>query len=157
MEVTNFKCDICGELYENFDHHIRQAHKPHKTFKCDVCKKSFSAKKGVKLHKISVHNKIKSYSCESCDKSFYTKVQLTSHSKITHEGIKKYECEYCQKSFGFNSSLKVHLKIMHEKTIHRKTFKALFSCQDITRTSPQTIKKQCLLTVSTIIQQLGLL
>ena len=55
-----------------------------KAFVCDVCKKSFTRKSSLNVHK-RIHAGIESFKCDVCDKRFTQKSNLTTHL-LVHSG-----------------------------------------------------------------------
>ena len=60
------------------------------------------------MHK-RTHNGIKSYKCDLCGKSFFSSGDLGQHKKY-HDGIKPYECYLCEKAFVLKNELTKHNK-----------------------------------------------
>ena len=100
-------------------------HVPERTFKCELCPKSFAAAKHLNLHytvthgrKVSKNVSEGSFKCELCPRSFAAAKSLNIHYTVTHERkVSKnisegsVKCELCQKSF---KNLKLHMFFMHK-------------------------------------------
>jgi KRAB domain-containing zinc finger protein len=89
---------------------------------CDVdgCKKNFTAKSSVLMHKRVVHEKVRKYRCEQCGSSFGNSTDLKRHSKV-HTGERPYACTECAMKFSEMASLRVHYRYKH-------TLKQPYSC-----------------------------
>ncbi|XP_055699590.1 zinc finger protein 892-like [Phlebotomus papatasi] len=79
-------------------------------FKCSMCPKTFSRKKGLEKHEIS-HMKRKGYSCTFCEKWFPSNSSRQRHERI-HTGEKPFTCSVCGRKFVQKEILKRHL-IVH--------------------------------------------
>ena len=66
-------------------------------FHCDHCKKIFSHKKNLNLHKRR-HLEQRPFPCTECEKSFIVGKDLRAHQCI-HNGDKPYPCNLCEKYF----------------------------------------------------------
>ena len=51
-------------------------------FRCDVCKKLFSGKSALTLHRKSIHERSTRVSCEFCLREFSWRSHLVSHARI---------------------------------------------------------------------------
>ena len=69
-----------------------------KEYECDVCKKRFSVKSSLTVHK-RTHTGEKPHECDVCKKIFSQKGNLAKH-KQTHTGEEPFECDVCQKRFS---------------------------------------------------------
>ncbi|VUZ51844.1 unnamed protein product, partial [Hymenolepis diminuta] len=56
-----------------------------KSFACDICKKSYSQKRYLKIHVMAIHENIRPFKCPKCEKSFPTAHLLKIHIKFFHE------------------------------------------------------------------------
>ena len=103
---------------------------------CDVCKKVYSSRKGMQVHKLAVHSGARPYVCEECGMSFSRKESYKRHNhnndrpflcsvcgktfarrhirdihEKAHYGEKRYGCEYCEKRFTTNQKKTIHERI----------------------------------------------
>ena len=78
-----------------------------KSFKCNLCDKTFKNVKALGNHK-NTHGELK---CRFCDKKFITKGPLTNHERVSHI-IKKqfFKCKFCNGLFMSSNTLNSHLK-----------------------------------------------
>ena len=89
-----------------------------KMFKCRVCNKSYSSKKGLLTH-MNVHDKLKAHQCQVCQKMFKSSQELIVHIRA-HTGEKPFACSLCGKRFSQQGNLSSHFKNVH---IGRREFK----------------------------------
>ncbi|XP_055616190.1 zinc finger protein 771-like [Toxorhynchites rutilus septentrionalis] len=85
---------------------VRYKRKP---FKCDMCKKTFTSKYGVRVH-MRIHTGERPYSCPHCQNTFADSSTLLRHIR-THTGERPYPCPHCPKSFKQASSRRGHIRI----------------------------------------------
>ncbi|XP_055629249.1 zinc finger protein OZF-like [Toxorhynchites rutilus septentrionalis] len=79
-----------------------------KPFKCDICKKTFTSKHGVRLH-MRTHTGERSFLCPHCQKTFRESSTLMKHIR-THTGERPHSCPHCPKTFIQHSTLQGHIR-----------------------------------------------
>ena len=80
-----------------------------KSFKCEICIKSFSNAFNLSLHQKWIHViEAQIYKCDICDKDFNTKSFLKTHMNVLHGNQKNYRCDICEKQFNTILSLRYH-------------------------------------------------
>lgn len=112
-------CNVCSkELTDklHLKHHIDKHHP--EFYSCNYCHKTFSNKRGCKLHEL-LHESKASFPCPSCDLVFKTVGRLKNHKESVHKSgsqnsINNYICPYCDRIVATLNNLKRHLRI-HEK------------------------------------------
>ncbi|XP_030752787.1 zinc finger protein 454-like isoform X10 [Sitophilus oryzae] len=77
------------------------------SFKCDICKKTFTTKKALKKH-LMRHTDERKIPCKICGKLFRFNYELTAHMR-SHEGP-TLQCDMCPKMFSHKSHLNAHRK-----------------------------------------------
>ncbi|CAL4067212.1 unnamed protein product, partial [Meganyctiphanes norvegica] len=82
--------------------------KPHITYQCCNCDKTFSHKRNHLRH-LRTHIGDKPYQCTYCEKAFSRNCHLIRHMNM-HTGDKPYQCSNCEKVFTSNSNLMNHLR-----------------------------------------------
>ncbi|XP_065578370.1 gastrula zinc finger protein XlCGF49.1-like isoform X3 [Artemia franciscana] len=102
-EEKSFKCDVCDRTYSRkstlSDH--RKTHAGKNPFECDVCKKHLTSNSNLNKHK-KTHSGEKPFKCETCGKTFRVNSNLSAHRR-THTGEKPFECGLSsQESFIWN-------------------------------------------------------
>ena len=70
---------------------------------CDVCKKVFTYKSKLKIHKL-IHSGTKDFQCDTCRKKFARKSDLIRHM-LVHTGEKDFQCHICLKKFAISISI----------------------------------------------------
>ena len=68
-------------------------------FTCNICSKSFTHSKTLKIHVCDVHEGHKDYKCDCCGKSCTTLKLLETHHHTVHDGYKDHKCDSCGKSY----------------------------------------------------------
>lgn len=115
--VLRLTCDQCPKTFKSrrcLVNHVID-HKQEKTFACDFpeCKKAFSCKSYLSMHKLQVHRK---RMCEICS-MMVTRNHMSEHIRIQHSGpnLKTIKCTApgCKKSFRSYHSLRYHRIAAH--------------------------------------------
>ena len=95
--------------------HIEAVRKGKKTFKCQICEKSFSQSavlwKFIRSQFMKTKN---SFKCNICDYSCYGKRDMNNHVGSVHEGKKPFKCKVCDKTFSFKSGMNTHIETVHD-------------------------------------------
>ncbi|XP_055634029.1 zinc finger protein 501-like isoform X2 [Toxorhynchites rutilus septentrionalis] len=103
---TQRKNDLDSSQKEVCLSSIRQ--KRWKPFKCDMCKKTFTAKHSVRVH-MRVHTGERPFSCSHCQKTFKESSTLLRHIRI-HTGERPHSCPHCPRTFIQHSTLQDHIR-----------------------------------------------
>ncbi|KAM8845744.1 uncharacterized protein AB9W97_000742 [Spinachia spinachia] len=104
---NNVDCTVCGMSCLSSNElltHVQDFH--NKTYFCDVCAKTFSDVRCLRLHE-RIHAGKKEFACQECDKTFYRREHLIVHVR-THSGEKPYHCDICGKAFSQSQNLTIH-------------------------------------------------
>ncbi|XP_053688887.1 gastrula zinc finger protein XlCGF49.1-like [Sabethes cyaneus] len=103
------KCDQCGVFLKSrstYTSHL-QRHKNVGRFECDLCNKSFAAKRDLQTHH-KVHDAMaERFSCDICGKDFGRIYSLLDHQKL-HNGATEFRCDKCGKIFSKRRHLLLH-------------------------------------------------
>ena len=109
-ESKKHKCQKCDKSYKekgNLNQHFKVAHDGMR-FECNICKKPFSAKHSMEVHKNDKHfDKGKKYPCNLCDRIFNDPGSRLRHVKVTHEDI-RLKCEFCNKTMSDKGTQGTH-------------------------------------------------
>ena len=94
--MDQHKCEICEYVFSaesELENHFSDVHqnegKTRTTLSCNICTKTFQAKRTLNLHLRIFHEGKKNYKCESCGKSFSRAENLKKHIHTIHEGHTK--------------------------------------------------------------------
>ena len=96
---------------------ISSDHEIKKVFRCEICGKIFTNKKGLMQHMDGVHNGNKPFKCDICDKSFSQKRDMNRHVASVHDGKKPFKCDICEYKCSLNQQMKQHVT----KSIKKQT------------------------------------
>ena len=127
---AGFSCSVCGKGFVSksvLSRHLLC----HETniemknfFKCDICQISFTGKRSLTQHNISVHEAKAKFTCSVCQRGFAFKCTLKNHL-LTHETYielkSPFKCDICQKRFLYH-----HILRQHNISVHGE--KAEFTC-----------------------------
>ncbi|CAL1283271.1 unnamed protein product [Larinioides sclopetarius] len=95
--------------FSQFETKAKQNCSEYESFRCDICMKYFSSKRGVRRHSI-LHNSER-HPCEWCGKVFRTSENLKRHCKNIHDvKVKSLNCPKCFKAFSRKKHLDIHFK-----------------------------------------------
>lgn len=112
-DVNYVPCHICGKLLKDnlyVEAHIRRIHSKvrNKSFKCEVCNKSYYTYGVMQNHKKLVHESIEKV-CHHCGKLFKHQTSLSCHIKTVHFGS-AIVCDICGKTV---KCISLHKKVNH--------------------------------------------
>ena len=88
QHLSNYK-NSSQKPRQNLKQNLEQNIYEEKTFRCDICSKSFKKNSSLKQHILSVHGG-KTFKCEICPPNFTHKRYLKIHNKSVH-GQKKIQ------------------------------------------------------------------
>lgn len=110
-KANRFKCDTCGEPFENFTK-FNEHKKTHggKRYQCGTCGKWFSKRYHMKNH-AQIHLGEKNFECPTCLKKYTNQGNLDRHIRVVHYKEKSYFCGICKKGFSQSATLKQHFAI----------------------------------------------
>ena len=84
---------------------------------CDICKKDFKTKSGMRIHLENLHGIKKEYSCGTCGKILKTEKSKDKHMEKIHgvqHQLPGIGCNLCEKVFLFENELNEHIEKAHE-------------------------------------------
>lgn len=85
-----------------------------KSYQCQFCQSTFSARGQLNRHTRRVHEKIKTEVCEPCGRLFFSKTDRDRHLSQVHHQRRKLSCLECNSSFKAKQNLGTHLKSVHK-------------------------------------------
>uniref|UniRef100_A0A3B4F4S4 C2H2-type domain-containing protein n=1 Tax=Pundamilia nyererei TaxID=303518 RepID=A0A3B4F4S4_9CICH len=103
-----FRCDLCGKTFSyrrSLKVHQRR-HTGDKMNYCKECGSGFPTSSALKKHEL-YHSGVKDHLCDQCGSSFTTADHLKDHKRV-HTGEKPYKCRHCDKSFSRSSGCNRH-------------------------------------------------
>ena len=110
-------CHICGiakSRKSDLKDHLSDVHHIGSPRVCNICKKKFKYKKGLKQHEKTQHEGKFKHNCEEDDCNFGTdgKQLFQTHRVRFHDESppKKYQCKKCREIFDGQNLLTKHLK-----------------------------------------------
>lgn len=89
---------------------------------CDMCKKQFKTKRGLKIHISSFHIKSETvkqdqkengYQCKECNTTLSSMRNLKRH-QATHNSEKCFKCSYCDSKFNSQQNQYYHERYVHK-------------------------------------------
>ncbi|XP_046385375.1 uncharacterized protein LOC124155522 isoform X2 [Ischnura elegans] len=143
-----FLCDACGKGFKTSKqlrnhktiHLVKLKQRIMHCGECEVCHRSFSDRRMLRLHRDTVHHKLRPYLCNFCGYAASSRSTLKMHMrqhtgekpfqcdacdyrtadhntlrrhKMRHSGEKPYKCPYCSYACIQSSTYKTHLKNKH--------------------------------------------
>ncbi|XP_062716753.1 zinc finger protein 708-like [Aedes albopictus] len=118
VNPENYRCDICGNVYQNLPKHKEGAHATpgEASFCCEHCGKALTSEKSLKSHMERKHA-AKDVTCDICNKPF-SRSTLESHRRVVHESA-SYMCTHCPRMFKSKFSLNRHQEEHEDKVRER--------------------------------------
>ncbi|XP_026764904.1 gastrula zinc finger protein XlCGF26.1-like [Galleria mellonella] len=110
----NFFCDICKKGYvrkSGLKSHLKTDHGFGHALSCNWCGKKFDAVSRLKSH-IVKHTKERNFHCEQCGGKFVTQAALVYHTRL-HTGERPFPCNLCNESF-----LSASRRMDHKRRVH---------------------------------------
>lgn len=114
-DKPSYFCDICKKGYvwkSGLRTHIKTDHGFGKVLSCKWCDKKFDAVSRLRNHSVK-HTRERNFYCETCGKNFVTSAALVYHTRL-HTGEKPFQCDLCDEAF-----LSASRRMEHK---HRKHF-----------------------------------
>ncbi|XP_053679028.1 zinc finger protein 22-like [Anopheles nili] len=112
-KVKSFKCDVCAKSFsqsQTLRRHYRMHDESGNMKKsCLLCSRQFLRSDDLKRH-IRTHTGERPYKCKLCTKSYKQSSELKEHT-LTHSDEKHFKCPECGKEFFSRNGLYVHLKV----------------------------------------------
>ncbi|XP_039761543.1 zinc finger protein 624-like [Pararge aegeria] len=118
--VASYTCDICKKNYQaknGLKSHMKTAHGFGEVLSCKWCNKKFDVISRLNDH-IVKHTKEKKFHCEKCGGKFVSSKSLTNHIRL-HTGERPYPCNLCDESFLSASRRLEHQKRKHFEPAHK--------------------------------------
>ena len=105
------ECTKCFIKVLNIIEHTKRAHFTGTPFSCEICTKSYKARKYLKRHLLTHKTKTFTYNCPLCNKSFSDAVDLKSHkeSHISISNQNRLACNICEQLYP-RRGLLTHMK-----------------------------------------------
>ncbi|KAK2492807.1 hypothetical protein MC885_007581 [Smutsia gigantea] len=107
----SWKCDICKKSFTRRPHLEEHMilHSQDKPFKCTYCEEHFKSRFARLKHQEKFH--LGPFPCDICGRQFNDTGNLKRHIECTHGGKRKWTCFICGKSVRERTTLKEHLRI----------------------------------------------
>ncbi|CAL8087944.1 unnamed protein product [Orchesella dallaii] len=136
--VPNPACDPCGKVFIDFKSYLRHMSMEHgfeyrKHFVkqpvvcvCEVCSKTFKAKRSLKFHQVTNHGHVDEEGmfpiCPHCGKLLQSALDLEHHIQKEHVKATNFFCDQCGAGFVLKNELNRHIGDVHNeatsKTCH---------------------------------------
>lgn len=112
LNLGKFICDFCEKIFKSRTEITRHLKRWHLIRECQDCKRKFYSYPTWLLHQNSVHQPEKKFKCEMCNKTFEAKKYLNQHQKVHQkDGYPCPLCP--DKGFSFSTTLKIHILHIH--------------------------------------------
>ncbi|OWK08261.1 hypothetical protein Celaphus_00011269, partial [Cervus elaphus hippelaphus] len=118
----SWKCDICKKSFTRRPHLEEHMilHSQDKPFKCTYCEEHFKSRFARLKHQEKFH--LGPFPCDICGRQFNDTGNLKRHIECTHGGKRKWTCFICGKSVRERTTLKEHLRIHSGEKPHLCNF-----------------------------------
>lgn len=107
-------CDICGKTIssrKNLRVHKTVKHFKNGSFACQICGRKFALNRDLKRH-MPLHTNERKYECPHCGLQCKQPGHLTKHIR-THTEVMNWRCDCCFKNFKVQADLKKHCFTEH--------------------------------------------
>ncbi|XP_066235985.1 zinc finger and BTB domain-containing protein 41 isoform X2 [Saccopteryx leptura] len=119
------KCPYCNKLHaskKTLAKHVKRFHPENaqefisikktksESWKCDICKKSFTRRPHLEEHMI-LHSQDKPFKCTYCEEHFKSRFARLKHQEKFHLG--PFPCDICGRQFNDTGNLKRHIECTH--------------------------------------------
>lgn len=122
--TPELKCTVCNKAFwNNFELNVHnRIHTNERPYLCEECGKTFSMRRAMNKHIITVHGKDvklrcpvnKLIKCPVCEKTFRWKYELTKH-EVVHTKERPFACGICGMRFTQSSSMRSHIRSFHDE------------------------------------------
>uniref|UniRef100_A0A8D8JH88 Zinc finger protein 729 n=1 Tax=Culex pipiens TaxID=7175 RepID=A0A8D8JH88_CULPI len=116
-EDRQHACTICPAAFKKSSHltqHTR-SHYGIKSYRCEICNKTFTTNRSLKIHRISHGSTVPDFRCDQCPASFNLQSSLRRHAAIHENPDRSYSCPLCKRVFKWFQNCKAHIRTSHGK------------------------------------------